>query len=392
MTRTLVIAFMVALLFAVMGLMHFYVYKRTGALLGLPKSPALFIALALLTISFPLAMILSRTVDGTWMRTLYAAAACWLGLLFLAFTASALLHLVQLLLGLARHPLGHRTAGWSAVILSLLAFIYGLVNAAAIRTTEVTIGLKKLKGPKVTVVLLTDIHVGAVYGPKYLQKIVDRTNALKPDLVAIAGDLFDGSAKPDYRLVKPLEGLQAPAFFVTGNHEVYEGIDITTQLVAKTGVTVLRNRMDEFRGLQIVGLDAPLREGRKSGLFDNFKGKLDPGKPSILLNHIPTGLEQARERGIDLQLSGHTHNGQLFPFTMIMPLVYKFYKGLGREARGTHLKQNSRSILAGEHQTGLNVEDDFLIYVSQGVGTWGPPMRIGTKSEIIKINLVPAGQ
>jgi len=344
--------------------MHFYVYKRTVALLGLPKSPAYFIALALLTVSFPLAMILSRTVDGPLIRVFYTMAACWLGLVFMAFAASALVHLIQLLSGLTRHPLGQRTLGWSAVVLSLLAFIYGLVNAAAIRTTEITIGLKNLKEPKVTMVLLTDIHVGAVYGPKYLQKIVDRTNALKPDLVAIAGDLFDGSAKPNYGLVQPLEGLQAPAFFVTGNHEVYEGIDITTELVARTGVKVLRNQLVEFRGLQIVGLDAPLREGKSANIFEKFPGEIDPAKPSILLYHIPVGLEQTKARGIDLQLSGHTHNGQIFPFSVFMPLVYRFYSGYGRDG-------------------------DFQIYVSHGVGSWGPPLRIGSRSEIVVIKLVP---
>jgi predicted MPP superfamily phosphohydrolase len=364
MIRTLAVAFIVALLFALMGLMHFYVYKRTGALLGLPKSPVLLISLAFLSILFPLAMILSRTVDGPLVRIGYTAAACWLGLVFLAFTASALIHLIQLLFDLARHPLGQRTMGWSTITLSLLAFIYGLVNAATIRTTEVTIGLKNLKEPKVTVALLTDIHVGAVYGPKYLQKIVDRTNALKPDLVAIAGDLFDGSAQPEYSLVKPLEGLLAPDFFVTGNHEVYEGIDITTELVAKTGVKVLRTQLTEFKGLQIVGLDAPLREGRNSGIFEKFAGEMDPEMPSILLNHIPVGLEQAKARGIDLQLSGHTHNGQIFPFNLLMPLFYRFYSSSGRD-------------------------DGFQIYVSHGVGSWGPPIRIGTRSEIIKIKLVP---
>jgi hypothetical protein len=365
MLRTAIFSLVLLTIISILLLLHFYVYKRTGALLGLPKSPALFIALALLTISFPLAMILSRTMDGPLTRGFYTVAACWLGLVFLAFTASALIHLIQLLLGLARHTLDHRTLGWSAIILSLLAFIYGMVNAAVIRTTEVNIGLKKFKGPETAIVLLTDIHVGAVYGPEYLKKIVDRTNALKPDLVAIAGDLFDGSAQPDYSLVKPLENLSAPAFFVTGNHEVYEGIDITTQLVAKTGVTVLRNQLAEFRGLQLVGLDAPLREGRSANIFEKFSGEIDPAKSSILLYHIPVGLEQAKERGIDLQLSGHTHNGQIFPFTLIMPLVYKFYSGYGRDG-------------------------GFQIYVSHGVGSWGPPVRIGSRSEVIKISLVPA--
>ena len=366
MLRTVTISLALAVIGSILLLMHFYVYKRTGALLGLPKSPALFIAMALLTILFPLAMILSRTVDGPLMRGFYTVAACWLGLVFMAFTASALIHLIQLFFGLVRHPLDHRTLGWAAIILSLLAFIYGLVNAAAIRTTEITIGLKNLKEPKVTVALLTDIHVGAVYGPKYLKKIVDRTNALNPDLVAIAGDLFDGSAKPDYSLVQPLEGLQAPAFFVTGNHEIYEGVDITTALVAKTGVRVLRNEAAECCGLQLLGVDSPRGNSKSNPALLELAAKLhrDRQKPSVLLYHIPLGIADAQSAGIDLQLSGHTHNGQIFPFSLFMPMVYRFYSGYGRD-------------------------DGFQIYVSQGVGTWGPPMRIGTKSEIVLITLVP---
>ena len=366
MIRTLAIVLITALLFTLMGLMHLYVYKRTFALLGLPKSPALFMVLAVMTISFPLAMLLSHTVDGSLMSIFYTAAASWLGLVLLAFSASIMIQLIQLLLGLARHPLGHRTLGWAAVILSLLAFGYGLINASVIRTTPVAIGLKKLKEPKVTIALLTDIHLGAVYGPKYLQRIVDRTNALQPDLVAIAGDLFDGSAKPDYGLVKPLEALQAPAFFVTGNHEIYEGVDITTALVAKTGVRVLRNEAAECSGLQIVGMDSPRGNSRNNPALLELSAKLnrDEQKPSVLLYHIPLGIEDAKNAGIDLQLSGHTHNGQIFPFTLLMPLFYKFYSGYGRD-------------------------DRFQIYVSHGVGTWGPPLRIGSKSEIILITLIP---
>ncbi|MDP2807152.1 MAG: metallophosphoesterase, partial [bacterium] len=333
---------------------------------GLPKNPALFMALALLTLSFPLAMILSRTVDGPLVRIGYTVAACWFGLVFLAFTASALVHLIQLLFDLARHPLGQRTLGWSTIGLSLLAFLYGLVNAAVIRTTEITIGLKDMQSPKVTIALLTDIHLGAVYGPKYLQKIVDRTNALNPDLVAIGGDLFDGSAKPDYSLVKPLENLSAPAFFATGNHEIYEGVDITTALVAKAGVRALRNEAAECCGLQILGVDSPRNNSKNSPALVELAAKLgrDNQKPSVLLYHIPLGIEEAKSAGIDLQLSGHTHNGQIFPFSIFMPLVYRFYSGYGRDG-------------------------GFQIYVSQGVGTWGPPVRIGTRSEIVLITLVP---
>jgi uncharacterized protein len=369
MARIVLLVLVISLLCSVLWLIHYYVYKRTAAPLGLIESPVLMMVLAFLTVSFPLAMVLSRTVDGPLMRGLYTAAACWLGLVFLALVASALIQLVQLSLLLARHPPGQRTLGWAAVILSLLAFGYGLINAAVIRNTEITIVLKKLKGRKVTIALLTDIHIGAVYGPGYLTKIVDRTNALKPDLVAIAGDLFDGSAKPDYGLVKPLEGLQAPAFFVTGNHEIYEGVDVTTALVARTGVRVLRNGTAECCGLRIFGVDSPRGNSKSNPALLELAAKLGPDehKPSVLLYHIPLGIEDAKSSGIDLQLSGHTHNGQIFPLTLLMPLFYRFYSGYGREG-------------------------EFQIYVSHGIGNWGPPIRIGSRSEIIKINLVPAGQ
>ena len=167
--------------------------------------------------------------------------------------------------------------------------------------------------------------------------------------------------------MKPLEGLQAPAFFVTGNHEIYEGVDITTALVAKAGVRVLRNETAECCGLQLLGVDSPRGNSKSNPALLELAAKPDRDreKPSVLLYHIPLGTADAQSAGIDLQLSGHTHNGQIFPFSLFMPLVYRFYSGYGRDG-------------------------DFQIYVSHGVGNWGPPLRIGSRSEIIKIDLVPA--
>jgi hypothetical protein len=390
MLRITAITLILLALVSLLLLMHYYVYRRISSLFGLGKDRRLLVCFFILALSFPLAMFLSRTVDGPLVRVFYWLAGTWFGFIFLGLAVFSLQHLAQFLLKLSGVIWPGRIWGWTAVGLTLLTGIYGLINAAVIRVTEVTIPISKMQSPQVTIVLLTDIHVGAVYGPRYLEKIVTKTNSLKPDLVAIAGDLFDGSAKPDYRMVRPLEKLEAPAFFVTGNHEVYEGVDVTTSLVARTGVTVLRNRMAESHGLQLIGLDAPLREGRRAGIFDQFQGSIDPGKPALLLYHIPMGLDQARERGVDLQLSGHTHNGQLFPFTLVMPLAYRFYRGLGREVREEYARGNPGSLLRTEQQEGLAGADPFYIYVSQGVGSWGPPMRIGTRSEIIKINMVPA--
>lgn len=390
MLRTITFSLVILAIISILMLMHLYVYRRIITLFALSKAEWLFTAFLLMALSFPLAMFLSRTVDGPLIRVFYGLAATWLGFVFLGLMIFGVLHLTQLLFRLAGHLLMPMALGWASIALTILIGIYGLVNASVVRTTEATIGLDKMKEPKVTIALLTDIHVGAVYGPKYLQKIVNRTNALNPDLVVIAGDLFDGSAKPAYGMVQPLENLKAPAFFVTGNHEVYEGVDITTGLVARTGVKVLRNEITEFRGLQIVGIEAPSRESRKNTGIEGISEQLDKTLPVLLLYHIPLGLEQAKAAGVDLQLSGHTHNGQLFPFNLIMPLIYRFYKGLGREVKEAYVRSNPGAMIQGEPPEGMKEQDDFFIYVSQGVGTWGPPMRIGTRSEIIKINLIPA--
>lgn len=365
MLRTIIFSVVILSIISILIVMHLYIYRRIITLFTLSKAGWLFTAFLLMALSFPLAMFLSRTVDGPLVRGFYGMAATWLGFVFLGLMIFGMMHLLQLLFRLASNPLPPIACGWASVALTLLLGIYGMVNASVIRTTAATVVLNKMKGPEVTLVLLTDIHVGAVYGPKYLQKIVDRTNALNPDLVVIAGDLFDGSAKPGYGMVQPLENLKAPAFFVTGNHEVYEGVDITTGLVARTGVRVLRNEVTEFRGLQIAGVDAPSRESRKNTGVEGISAQLNKTLPILLLYHIPLDLKQAKAAGMDLQLSGHTHNGQMFPFNLLMPMFYRFYKGYGRD-------------------------EGLQIYVSQGVSTWGPPMRIGTRSEMIKINLVPA--
>ncbi|MBI4726289.1 metallophosphoesterase [candidate division TA06 bacterium] len=366
MLRTIIFVLVLLVIISILLLIHFYLYRRIVSSFALSRTGWLLTAFFLLALCFPLAMFLSRTVDGPLIRPFYGLAAAWFGFVFLGLGVFGMLHLAELLFRLASHPLPPRVWGWASLWVTVLIGVYGIINAAVIRTTEATIGLKNFKEPKVTIALLTDIHVGAVYGPKYLQKIVDRTNALNPDLVAIAGDLFDGSAKPGYKLVQPLEKLQAPAFFVTGNHEIYEGIDITTALVAKTGVRVLRNEAAECSGLQIFGVDSPRGNSKNNPALLELTAKLnrDKQKPSVLLYHIPLEIEDAQRSGIDLQLSGHTHNGQIFPFSLFIPLAYKFYSGYGQDG-------------------------EFQIYVSPGVGTWGPPMRIGSRSEIVLITLVP---
>jgi hypothetical protein len=276
--------------------------------------------------------------------------------------------------------------------LTLAGGLYGVVIAASVRTTRITVKLEGLASP-VRIVQLSDVHLGAVYGPGFLRKLAERTNGLKPDLVAITGDLFDGSGKLDYGKVRPLERLAAPAFFVTGNHENYEGADQCCDLVARSGVRVLRNEAAGCCGLQVIGMDTP-QGGRDQGKANHFRHlagmpPVDPSRPAVLLYHIPLGLEQAATQGVDLMLCGHTHNGQMFPFTLFMPLAYRFFKGPGRVAMRAYGQINRSDTVVDAAGAGLKVQEGMQVYISQGAGTWGPPMRIGSISEIVVIDLIP---
>lgn len=390
--RSIVLALVIAAVLGMLLLLNYYPFRRISVLFGLTRPLPLAALFLVMAASFPAAMLLARRVDGPAVSALYIVSAIWLGLVFFGCAVFAALHLMQGLLQLLGHPLSPRLAGWLSLGLTLAGGFYGVINAAAVRTTRVNIKLAGLGSP-VRVVQLSDVHLGAVYGPGFLGKLVERTNALGPDLVAITGDLFDGSGKLDYAMVRPLEGLVAPAFFVTGNHENYEGADECAALVSRTGVRVLRNEMTECRGLQIIGMDTP-QSGRDQGKVNHFRHlagmpPVDPSRPAVLLYHIPLGLEQAAVRGVDLMLCGHTHNGQIFPFTLFMPLAYEFFKGSGRVMLDTYTKANPSTTVVDAVGAGIKTQESMQVYISQGAGTWGPPMRIGSRSEIVVMDLIP---
>lgn len=385
-------ALLIATLVGVLLLLSYYPYRRLTVLFGLARPLPLAVAFMLMAVSFPAAMILSRRVDGPLVNWLYVSSATWLGLVFFGCAVFGSLHIIQSVSQLLRHQLTPRLVGWLSVGLTLAGGLYGVVNAAAVRTTSITVKLPGLGSP-VRIVHLSDVHLGSVYGAGFTRRLVARANELKPDLVAVTGDLFDGSGKLDYEKVRPLERLAAPAFFVTGNHENYEGADQCCDLVARSGVRVLRNEMAECCGLQVVGMDTP-HLGGGQGKVNHFRHlanmpAIDPSRPAVLLYHIPLGLEQAAAHGVDLMLCGHTHNGQMFPFTLFMPLAYRFFKGPGRVAMRAYGQINQSDTVVDAAGAGMKIQDSMVVYISQGAGTWGPPMRIGSKSEIVVLDLVP---
>jgi hypothetical protein len=223
-----------------------------------------------------------------------------------------------------------------------------------------------------TIVQFTDIHVGPTLKREYLQKIVEMINSLNADLIAFTGDFVDGSVSYLKKDVEPSKELRAPygKYFVTGNHEYYSGVEDWVEEAGNLGFDVLLNehRIIEKNGSRIL----------LAGVTDTSGGqfleshKTDPkaalkGAPNdivkILLAHQPKSLYEAADAGYDLQLSGHTHGGQYIPWNYFATLGQPFSKG-------------------------LNKYENTWIYVSQGTGYWGPPLRIGASSEITHIKLV----
>ncbi|ATB35763.1 hypothetical protein CYFUS_001177 [Cystobacter fuscus] len=241
---------------------------------------------------------------------------------------------------------------------------------------EVTVKLpglpKALDG--ITIVQLSDIHVGPLIQRRFMDELVARTNALKGDLVCITGDLVDGSVERLGHAAAALGELRSRfgTYFCTGNHEYYSGDEEWTEALTRMGVTVLRNRHvrvgDAGASFDLVGVDdwAAARSGYPERGYDlsaAIAGR-DPTRASVLLAHQPAGWrDQAQKAGMGLQLSGHTHGGQMFPFTLAVSAIW-------------------------EHDAGLFREGDHSLYVSRGTGFWGPPVRVAAPPEIVKVTLL----
>ena len=329
------------------------------------RAADLRIAMAVLSVSFVAASLLAYRYFNPLIRTVYTIASVWLGLVsffFLAACASWIVYGVPLLLG-AR--LEKRALAAVCFGLGLVAGLCAILNAAWTRVVRITVKLPNLPAAwrGRTAALVSDLHLGHVRNTGFLRRIVRKLSRLQPDVLFIAGDLFDGTAVDLAPLAKPWAEFSAPlgAYFITGNHEQFTSPGKYLDAVRQSGIRVLENEKIILDGLQIVGV-----HDRDSANAEKFQWilrhvALDRNIASILLVHNPNRLPVAAEAGISLQLSGHTHRGQYFPFTAIVSRIY------------------------GKYAYGLNRFGDLAVYTSCGVGTWGPPMRLGSNPEIVLI-------
>jgi hypothetical protein len=361
--------------------LHLYIGVRTLPALGSPAAGFAFAAvLAASALLVPASMLARRL-----LRPPGADRLAWAGMLFLGLFSSlfvlTLLRDVALLLAALG---GGDTAGWReptavAVAVAALALTaVGFFNArrtAAVRRVRIRLpGLDPcLEGFRI--VQITDIHVGPTIKEEYLRAIVERVNALDPDVVAITGDLVDGSVADLARHVAPLAQLRARrgVYFVTGNHEYYSGVHGWMAELTRLGLRVLHNEhvVLQHGGAQLVLAGVPDFTGHH---FDPAH-RSDPaaalrGAPAdalrVLLAHQPRTAPAAERAGFDLQVSGHTHGGQFLPWRFFVPLQQPYTAGL--------------------HQLGR-----LQVYVSRGTGYWGPPKRLGAPSEISELRLSREG-
>jgi predicted MPP superfamily phosphohydrolase len=352
---------------SILLLAHGAVYTTWVAFWHAPalSSRGFQLAFALLSVSFIAMSLLGYRYSNSFVRVFYTLAAAWLVILdffVLAACATWLGYGVDRLVGLPVEPARIALALFAA---ALAAGTYGIVNAAILRIRRVTVALPNLpqqwRGRVAAVV--SDTHLGHVRGSGFARRVSALVNSLKPDIVFIVGDLFDGtSADPD-ELAAPLKDLSAPfgAYFVTGNHEEFGDPARFVNAVSKTGVQVLDNEKRFVDGLQIVGVN--YRSSTHAGHFESVLAQIeiDAERASILLLHAPNNLPVSEKAGISLQFSGHTHRGQLFPFTWITARVY------------------------GPFVYGLNRLGRLTVYTSSGAGTWGPPGRLGTNPEVVLV-------
>ncbi|MEU1122097.1 metallophosphoesterase [Streptomyces sp. NPDC005899] len=270
--------------------------------------------------------------------------------------------------GVTRRLFVSRIVGGAATAAAVATVGYGMADVfSGPGVKRITVPLAKLPrsvhGYRIAVV--SDIHLGPILGRAHTQRIVDTINATQPDLVAIVGDLVDGSVADLGNATDPLAQLRARhgSYFVTGNHEYYSGVEQWVQRVRELGVHPLRNARAEIPGFDLAGVnDISGEDHADAPDYARALGDRDTTRAAVLMAHQPVMIDQAVEHGVDLQLSGHTHGGQLWPGNLIARLDNPTVAGLERYG-------------------------DTQLYVTRGAGAWGPPVRVGAPSDITVVEL-----
>ncbi|MBU1056438.1 MAG: metallophosphoesterase [Proteobacteria bacterium] len=353
--------------------LNYYIYSRiTGGLnLSIRASKILLVFFILATFSFIPAEILSRHFEQEWIRPFLYLSFTWLGVTSIAIAVFVIVDVLRIFIRLKKF---RYYATVSALFLIALTSGYCLYNQAKNPVIkEIKIPVSKLPPAMngFTVVQLSDLHLDMSKSESFLKDLVLQTLALKPDLIVITGDMIDTDICKLNDFCKILKRLKAKygVYAVTGNHEFYAGIPLFMEIATNSDIRVLRNTNVLIAdAIELVGIDDAFSVKRfekisvKESLLSAFK-KVDFTKPVLLLSHQPGVFDLARSMGADIQLSGHTHAGQLPPVDLLVQFLFKYPFGLYKK-------------------------DTSYLYTTCGSAFWGPPMRMFSKPEIVKVILI----
>jgi predicted MPP superfamily phosphohydrolase len=364
------------------GLVNYYIYVRGVQTFELfPKTKIYFqIGFIILVISYILGRVLERFIPGIFSEIFVYIGSYWFAAMLYFFLLIVFLDLIRLVnYFLPFYPnfisnsilKTKAIIGFASIALVTIIIIYGYFNAK--NTVIKTINLKFSKHSNqfkhLNIVVASDIHLGTIIGKSRLENLVNKINSLDPDIVLFAGDVVDEDVRPviDRDLGKLLLKIQSKygVFAITGNHEYIGGVEEACKYLSAHNVQMIRDTVFKVGDVYVAGRedkDITRFTGKTRKTVSELLKDVDKTKPIILMDHQPFDLTSVLTENVDLQISGHTHSGQLFPFNLITRKIFELDSGLLQKGRTN-------------------------FYVSCGFGTWGPPIRIGSQSEIVNFKI-----
>lgn len=349
----------------------------------MPPGHTLRLAYYILFYVFAFSFVIGRFLERIWPSTLaYSISmggSIWLAAMIYFFLICLVFDILSLIpFPVNLHVFKDSARGKFYLLIGTIAFVtllisYGYINAKnpRIKTLSLDIGKQGSSMDSIKIVAITDVHMGSIIGTKRVGKLINMINSQNAELVLFAGDLLDEDTGPvvQQNLGSCLENIQADlgVYAITGNHEYIGGVEKAVPFLKKHGIKVLQDEwvlINDF--LYIAGReDRDMRRylGKPRKSLDSILQGTDPTKPLLVLDHQPMQLHESQEAGADLQISGHTHHGQIWPFQFITKKIFEISWGYKKKGN-THY------------------------YVSSGFGTWGPPVRIGNRPEIVVITII----
>ncbi|HNW98692.1 MAG TPA: metallophosphoesterase [Bacteroidales bacterium] len=380
--RKKAIAIFFTIFFSVYALLNFYIYERGYSCLSDDKSKFIFnIIFSVLSLSFPFGKFLERTHMFRVSRPVSWLSSFWIGAILyflLIILCIDIIRLADYFIGFLPSKLYFSCSNTKGILFFTSVFIVvvlqiaGFINARipVIRKLNLDINKKAGKYKSLRVVAVSDIHLGILFGRKRTETLADKIKKLNPDMVLFVGDIIDEVPRPviELDMGAAFRKLDIPLgkYAVTGNHEFIGGIMKSSAYIASIGIRLLR---DECIGIEnsfyIVGRDdkdSRWQTGKDRKKLEDILAHVNKDLPIILMDHQPLHLEDAEKNGVDFQLSGHTHHGQLWPINYITNAIFELSHG--------YIKKGNT-----------------YYYVSNGYGAWGPQLRIGNRPEILDITL-----